>query len=158
MDVERFKKKVEDWWKSFVIQGRPDYILACKLKLLNTKLKVMECFYGGNLKKKKTNLLSQTLSMDLVQEQTPLNEDEVLEKASLQMEFQVQRLFWFQEEEILNWSNETLVVKSIYLLLFNLGQSTRIWPWRYLWKVKAPFKVICFSWLVAREAYLTQEI
>uniref|UniRef100_A0A0V0HCT0 Putative ovule protein n=1 Tax=Solanum chacoense TaxID=4108 RepID=A0A0V0HCT0_SOLCH len=31
MEVEGFKERVEGWWKSFEISGRPDFILARKL-------------------------------------------------------------------------------------------------------------------------------
>uniref|UniRef100_A0A0V0HBU1 Putative ovule protein n=1 Tax=Solanum chacoense TaxID=4108 RepID=A0A0V0HBU1_SOLCH len=71
MDVEGFKKKAEEWWNSFVIQERPDYILSCKHKLMKTKLKEWNASNGGNLKKNKINLLNQTV--DHVQEQGPLS-------------------------------------------------------------------------------------
>ncbi|XP_060197502.1 probable glycosyltransferase At3g07620 [Lycium barbarum] len=31
------------------------------------------------------------------------------------------------------------------------------WPWRMIWKNKIPYKVNCFSWLLAKEAVLTHE-
>ncbi|WMV49660.1 hypothetical protein MTR67_043045 [Solanum verrucosum] len=31
------------------------------------------------------------------------------------------------------------------------------WPWKMIWKVKVPHKVACFTWLVARQAVLTQD-
>ncbi|WMV30870.1 hypothetical protein MTR67_024255 [Solanum verrucosum] len=31
------------------------------------------------------------------------------------------------------------------------------WPWKAMWKIKAPFKVICLTWFVARKACLTHE-
>lgn len=31
------------------------------------------------------------------------------------------------------------------------------WPWKILWKINVPHKVACFTWLVAREAVLTQD-
>ena len=37
-------------------------------------------------------------------------------------------------------------------MLTNADQHTVGWPWKNIWKAKAPFKVVCFSWLVAREA------
>ncbi|WMV55659.1 hypothetical protein MTR67_049044, partial [Solanum verrucosum] len=48
-------------------------------------------------------------------------------------------------------------VKSAYHALCNLDQQIPQWPWRYIWKVKVPTKVLHFSWLLAREACLTQE-
>ncbi|CAN4101419.1 unnamed protein product [Withania somnifera] len=31
------------------------------------------------------------------------------------------------------------------------------WPWKHIWRTRIPFKVACFSWLLAKEAVLTQE-
>lgn len=59
-----------------------------KLKLLKSKLTEWNIAYGGNLKKKKTIQLNQINSFDVLQEQRPLNENELLERASLHMEFQ----------------------------------------------------------------------
>lgn len=55
-----------------MIQERPDYILACKLKLLKNKLKEWNASNGGNLKKK-ISLLNQTSSMDLVHKDHSMN-------------------------------------------------------------------------------------
>ncbi|WMV27001.1 hypothetical protein MTR67_020386 [Solanum verrucosum] len=30
------------------------------------------------------------------------------------------------------------------------------WPWKMIWKVKIPFKIACFTWLLANQAALTQ--
>lgn len=37
--VEGFHELVKNWWDSFDFAGRPDYILASKLKSLKNKLK-----------------------------------------------------------------------------------------------------------------------
>lgn len=88
MEVEGFKERMAGWWNSCEITGRPDYILAYKLKMLKVKLKEWNVLNGGSLKRKKTELLNQIQNLDLLQEQRPLNEAELLEKASLHMEFQ----------------------------------------------------------------------
>ena len=36
-------------------------------------------------------------------------------------------------------------------------QQPSLWPWKQIWKPKIPFKVSCFTWLLAREAILTHE-
>jgi len=41
-------------------------------------------------------------------------------------------------------------VRSCYSLLEMVS-----WPWRKIWFSKAPLKVSCFTWIVAREACLT---
>ncbi|WMV45920.1 hypothetical protein MTR67_039305, partial [Solanum verrucosum] len=30
-------------------------------------------------------------------------------------------------------------------------------PWKLIWKVKIPYKVSCFTWLLAKQVVLTQE-
>lgn len=90
--LKGLKKKVEGWWNLFVIQERPDYILACKLKLPKTKLKEWNASNDGNLKKK-TNLHNQTSSMDLVQEQRPLNEDDCWKKLAYTWNFKFLETF-----------------------------------------------------------------
>lgn len=65
-----------------------------------------------------------------------------------------------ETEDKLCWNlcrSGNFTVKSAYTLVAASNQQLEQWPWRYIWKVKAPFKVVCFSWLVARKACLTQE-
>nr|XP_033512018.1 probable membrane-associated 30 kDa protein, chloroplastic [Nicotiana tomentosiformis] len=47
-------------------------------------------------------------------------------------------------------------VKSAYHF-FNTTNPTQGWPWKQIWRVRAPTKVLCFTWLVARETVLTQD-
>jgi len=48
-------------------------------------------------------------------------------------------------------------VKSAYKE-FNLSNNqVGCWPWKMIWKVKIPYKVACFTWLLAKEAVLTQD-
>lgn len=37
--LEGFVDKVKQWWSSYLFQGTPSYILACKLKALKSDLK-----------------------------------------------------------------------------------------------------------------------
>ncbi|XP_075103406.1 uncharacterized protein LOC142177993 [Nicotiana tabacum] len=59
MEIDGFKERVEGWWNSFQIHGRPDYVLACKLKYLKTKLKQWYANNYGSLKIKKIGILDQ---------------------------------------------------------------------------------------------------
>ena len=38
-----------------------------------------------------------------------------------------------------------------------MGTQLRFLPWRLIWKVKIPYEVADFTWLVVKEAALTQE-
>ncbi|WMV25769.1 hypothetical protein MTR67_019154 [Solanum verrucosum] len=64
---------------------------------------------------------------------------------------EVDRLWW-------NKDNKGMYkVNSAYKFLNKGGQQPPNWPWKQIWKTKTPFKVACFTWLLAREAVLTQE-
>lgn len=39
MNTKGFSEKINNWWNSFYFHGRPDYILACKMKALKENLK-----------------------------------------------------------------------------------------------------------------------
>jgi len=48
-------------------------------------------------------------------------------------------------------------VKSAYKDLNRTGGHEKDWPWKMIWKPKVPYKVNCFTWLLAKEAVLTHE-
>ncbi|KAK6791693.1 hypothetical protein RDI58_010774 [Solanum bulbocastanum] len=54
-----------------------------------------------------------------------------------------------ERKDLLIWKNDTkgqFSVNSIYKELNkNAGQETD-WPWKMIWKPKAPYKVKCFMW------------
>ena len=63
-------------------------------------------------------------------------------------------------EDSLVWkgsSTRYFSVNSAYKSLMGNAHSHRSWPWKQIWKVNAPTKVLCFVWLVARKACLTNE-
>ncbi|WMV42189.1 hypothetical protein MTR67_035574 [Solanum verrucosum] len=57
--VEGFIDIVRDWWSSFNFTGRPDYRLACKLRVLKSKLKEWRKGEEGNLTIQRKKLLEQ---------------------------------------------------------------------------------------------------
>ena len=63
----------------------------------------------------------------------------------------VDRLWW-------NGHNKGVYkVSSWYKLLNSTVAQNSIWPWKQIWRTKAPLKVACFSWLLPKEAVLTHE-
>lgn len=63
-------------------------------------------------------------------------------------------------EDNLQWlraKNGKFTVKSAYRHLDRPTVMATTWPWKMIWKVRKPHKVTCFSWLVARQAVLTQD-
>lgn len=64
----------------------PDFILANKLKLLETKLKEWSSSSYGSIEKKKTDLLSCAANFDRLQELGGISDNELPSKASSTME------------------------------------------------------------------------
>lgn len=65
-----------------------------------------------------------------------------------------------EEEDALIWKghkSDSFSVKSAYHFINNTPNPAQGWPWKQIWRVRAPTKVQCFTWLVAREAIPTQE-
>nr|XP_009599592.1 uncharacterized protein LOC104095219 [Nicotiana tomentosiformis] len=65
-----------------------------------------------------------------------------------------------EEEDVLMWKGHKLgvfSVKSAYHFFNTTTNPTQGWPWKQTWRVRAPTKVLCFTWLVVREAVLTQD-
>lgn len=109
MQIEGFKDRVEDWWKSFTCEGRPDYILAFKLKALKTKLKEWSKTMQGNLALRKASVLNQLAELEEVHEQRSLTDEEIYTKTSLSMEFEEianqEEIAWRQRSRAL-WLKE----------------------------------------------------
>jgi len=63
-------------------------------------------------------------------------------------------------EDTLKWKchNKSLfTVSSAYRNMNHMGSQVNFLPWKLIWKVKIPYKVVVFTWLVVKEAVLTQE-
>uniref|UniRef100_M1BXT6 Non-LTR retroelement reverse transcriptase n=1 Tax=Solanum tuberosum TaxID=4113 RepID=M1BXT6_SOLTU len=80
---EGFVDKVSDWWNSFEFSGRPDYILASKLKALKEKLKEWSRSDQGSLKLQKSRLLNQMADLDSILDSRIMTEEEIAKKAEL---------------------------------------------------------------------------
>jgi len=53
--------------------------------------------------------------------------------------------------------NGNFSVKEAYKKFNSFTHQVTGWPWKLIWKVKIPPKVSCFTWLLAKQAVLTQE-
>jgi len=65
-----------------------------------------------------------------------------------------------EEEDSLVWnvgSKGCFTVNSAYEDLNTVGIEEVEWPWKMIWKTKIPYKVNCFTWLLAKETVLTHE-
>jgi len=82
LGTEDFIDRVRTWWNSFDYTGRPDYILASKLKALKHKLKEWSRSEQGNLGQQRKSLLEKLAAMENIATDS-LTEDEATKKASL---------------------------------------------------------------------------
>nr|XP_016487802.1 PREDICTED: uncharacterized protein LOC107807866 [Nicotiana tabacum] len=109
LNVEGFDDRIREWWGSFEFSGRPDYILACKLKALKGKLKGWSRSYEGNLGLQKSKLLSKLADFETTQQQRALTEEESVRKAATLMEIEEQlkneEIAWRQKSRAL-WLKE----------------------------------------------------
>ncbi|XP_075092532.1 uncharacterized protein LOC142172752 [Nicotiana tabacum] len=107
--TEGFKNRIKTWWESFSCTGRPDYILAFKLKALKEKLKEWSKTIQGNLKIQKQHILDQLAEIEDIQELRSLNEEETHKKTSLLLEFEEnarkEEIAWRQRSRAL-WLKE----------------------------------------------------
>ncbi|KAM3251621.1 hypothetical protein P3L10_005691 [Capsicum annuum] len=65
------------------------------------------------------------------------------------------------QEDTLTWQvdkQRRFSIRSAYKELNYSNNQISCWPWKLIWKVKIPYKVACFSWVVARKAVLTHEV
>ncbi|WMV57474.1 hypothetical protein MTR67_050859 [Solanum verrucosum] len=88
LQTKDFNERVKEWWNSVIYVGRPDYILACKLRLLKDKLKEWSKTVHGNLGMQKQSILNQLAELDLIQDQRILSDDESYLRAVLTVEFE----------------------------------------------------------------------
>ena len=103
LNVEGFKEKVQEWWRSFIISGTPDYILN-KIKHVKGETQRMEQRPQGELEGKKYHILDQIGSLETLQESRPLNDVEQLIKSHLAMEYDEvarnEEIFWRQRSRV----------------------------------------------------------
>lgn len=88
LETEGFTDRVRNWWTSFIFEGRPDYILACKLKALKGRLKEWSQSNYGNVEIRKNLILHQISELDAIQQLRGLNEEQKIKRANLFMEFE----------------------------------------------------------------------
>ncbi|KAG5631925.1 hypothetical protein H5410_003642 [Solanum commersonii] len=100
-----FLDRVKEWWSSIVCEGRPDFILAFKLKALKDKLREWSKTSQGNLASQKQSVLNQIAELEEVQDQRALHEDEIQLKADLLIEFE--NLAKFEE---ISWRQRSRVI------------------------------------------------
>jgi len=63
-------------------------------------------------------------------------------------------------EDKLIWAPDTQGKFSVGIAYRNSQRThtqSSYWPWKMIWKVKVPFKVACFTWLLAKQVVLTQD-
>lgn len=63
------------------------------------------------------------------------------------------------EKDQMVWKEGTglFSVNSAYKDLNRSNFKEVHWPWKKIWKTKIPYKVNCFTWLLAKESVLTHD-
>ncbi|WMV43213.1 hypothetical protein MTR67_036598 [Solanum verrucosum] len=64
LQTKGFLDRVKMWWNSIVCEGRPDFILAFKLRALKDKLKEWAKTSNGNLAMQKQNILAKLAELE----------------------------------------------------------------------------------------------
>ncbi|WMV40391.1 hypothetical protein MTR67_033776 [Solanum verrucosum] len=100
---------VKIWWDSSIFRGKPDFILASKLKYLKGKLKEWSRTRQGNLGLQKQSILNQLADLERIQDQRQLTDDESYLRAVLTVEFEDnakrEKVSWRQRSRAL-WLKE----------------------------------------------------
>ncbi|KAG5628622.1 hypothetical protein H5410_000339 [Solanum commersonii] len=109
LQSEGFVDRVREWWSSFSYTGRPDYVLACKLKALKLKLKEWKQEEGGNLGSQRRRLLEQLAELDTERVNRTLTVEETTKKAAVLLEYEElvkkEEVLWRQKSRVL-WLKE----------------------------------------------------
>lgn len=90
------------------MKGRPDYVLAEKFKMLKATIQDWSKYNRGNWKQKKDNILNEIPYRETVREQSPLTDDELVQKkANSILEFEEvakkEEIDWKQRSKV-QWS------------------------------------------------------
>jgi hypothetical protein len=104
-----FGEIVRGWWEAYQFDRTPSFILAKKLKALKLDLKKWNEEVFGNVGYKRTQLMIQLNEFDVLVEDRPLSEDEILQKerikADLEWNALMDEISWRQKSRAL-WLRE----------------------------------------------------
>lgn len=109
MGNEGFIDRVKGWWNSFSYEGRPDYVLACKMKALKNKLKEWSKSEQGNLGSQRNTLLRNLAALETIAGIRMLTHEETTNKGELLLEYEhlikKEEISWRQRSRAL-WLKE----------------------------------------------------
>jgi hypothetical protein len=101
--------KVRHWWPSYFFQGDPSFVLAQKLKALKADLKIWNEQVFSNVEFRKKALLEELNSLDCLEEDRGLVDEEKLRKSVVICELEhvtlQEEISWRQKSKVL-WLKE----------------------------------------------------
>jgi hypothetical protein len=88
LKVEGFVDLVKQWWESYVFQGTPSFVFACKLKALKLDLKRWNGEVFSNIGSNTRLFLEDLRGFDMHEESRALDEVELARKVEVVRELE----------------------------------------------------------------------
>jgi hypothetical protein len=85
---EGFGLLVKHWWDSYLFQGSPSFVFACKIKALKKDLKKWNEKVFGNIDSNKSKLLNDLKELDAIEEVQALGSKELSKKGEVSRELE----------------------------------------------------------------------
>ena len=85
---EGFGALVKQWWDSYLFQGTPNFVFACKIKALKMDLKKWNEGVFGNLDSNKSELVNDLRVFDVIEENWALGGEELAKKGEVSRELE----------------------------------------------------------------------
>ena len=105
LEAEGFSDLISEWWWELQVPGFASFVVASKLKYLKGKLKVWNRESFGDIKVKKCKLLESINSLDLKEESSGLNSEELEQRSVARADWGkvsfLEEIFWRQKSRAL---------------------------------------------------------
>lgn len=104
LEVDGFKEKIEEWWRTFSFEGNDGYVFAQKNKALKMCSKEWNKEVFGKVEDHKHKCFSRTEELDTKEQGLTLTAEERAEREDVKVDY----LKWSRLEEI-SWKHKSKV-------------------------------------------------